>query len=64
VTRDVVELRVRVSDMPEFAEFVAAAGAVVRAFDEVRDHGAGTGLGVAIENLRSAMLELADEGTR
>jgi hypothetical protein len=55
------EITVRISDLREFQGFVAAAVGVVRAYDAARDGDPGTALGVAIEEMRSAMLDLAED---
>jgi hypothetical protein len=58
-----VEVTVRVADLLEFQGFVVAAGNVLRAYDAIRDDGAGTALGVAVEGMRAAMRDLAPSST-
>lgn len=57
-----VEVSVRVADLQEVQGFIAAAGDVIRAYDEVRGGGAGTALGVAIEGMRAAIRDLTSGG--
>jgi len=44
-----VEVTVRIADLEQFRAFVSAAGGVIRAYDAIRDGGAGTALDVSIE---------------
>lgn len=57
-----VEVTVRVADLREFQGFIEAAGGVIRAYDAIRD-GAGAELEMAIEGMRSAMLDLVTDDT-
>lgn len=59
----VVEIMVRVADLREFHGFVSSAGDVIRAYDAIRDGGTDTELGVAIEGMRAAMLDLIQDDT-
>jgi hypothetical protein len=56
-----VEVTVRVAGLRDFHWFVVAAGEVVRAYEAVCGGCASTALGAAIDDLRSAMRNLADD---
>lgn len=58
-----VEVTVRVADLRESQGFIEAAGGVIRAHDAIRDGGSGAELGMAIEGMRSAMLDLVTDDT-
>jgi hypothetical protein len=58
-----VEITVRIADLERFRAFVSAADNVIRAYDAIRDGGAGTALGVSIDGLRSAMAVLITDHT-
>lgn len=57
----VVEVAVYVADLKRFKFFIAAAGEVVRAYDERGGGSADVDLGVAVEVLRSALFLTVDD---
>ena len=57
----VVDVAIRVADLPEFRAFVGAAGDVVREFEAFRASGAGPALIAAIDGLRDAMKDLVTD---